>query len=163
MSSSSAVLPVAVPLYHLSGNGSAQGVHHHHCPPGRGKGADAARQALADFKAGAIRLPNDLPKLKKWLDRVARDGELRACYEASGAGYVLHRVLEEWGYACEVIAPSLIPKRLGVQRKHDKRDSADLARRSSDCISASTTTGTRSKAARRSTDPVPDAPRPIAK
>ena len=74
------------------------------------------------------RLPNDLPKLKKWLDRVARDGELRACYEASGAGYVLHRALEEWGYACEVIAPSLIPKRPGVQRKHDKRDSADLAR-----------------------------------
>ena len=74
------------------------------------------------------RLPNDLPKLKKWLDRVARDGEVRACYEASGAGYVLHRALREWGYACEVIAPSLIPKRPGVQRKHDKRDATDLAR-----------------------------------
>src|SRR5689334_15183767 len=49
------------------------------------------------------RLPNDLPKLKKWLERVARDGEVRACYEASGAGYVLHRALQEWGYACEVI------------------------------------------------------------
>jgi transposase len=74
------------------------------------------------------RLPNDLPKLKKWLDRVARDGELRACYEASGAGYVLHRALHGWDYACEVIAPSLIPKRPGVQRKHDKRDATDLAR-----------------------------------
>jgi hypothetical protein len=47
------------------------------------------------------RLPNDLPKLRKWLERVARDGELRACYEASGAGYVLHRALSEWGHACE--------------------------------------------------------------
>jgi transposase len=74
------------------------------------------------------RLPNDLPKLKRWLDRLARDGELRACYEASGAGYVLHRALREWGYACEVIAPSLIPKRPGVQRKHDKYDAAELAR-----------------------------------
>ncbi|MDQ6768871.1 MAG: hypothetical protein M3Z54_02665 [Gemmatimonadota bacterium] len=37
------------------------------------------------------RLPNDLPVLKKWLARVARAGDLRACYEASGAGYVLHR------------------------------------------------------------------------
>jgi transposase len=74
------------------------------------------------------RVPNDLPKLKRWLERVARDGEVRACYEASGAGYVLHRALREWGYACEVIAPSLIPKRSGVQRKHDKRDAADLAR-----------------------------------
>jgi transposase len=74
------------------------------------------------------RLPNDLPKLKKWLERAARDGEIRACYEASGAGYVLHRAMKEWGYECEVIAPSLIPKRPGVQRKHDKRDAADLAR-----------------------------------
>jgi transposase len=74
------------------------------------------------------RLPNDLPKLKRWMERVARDGELRACYEASGAGYVLHRAMREWGYACDVIAPSLIPKRPGVQRKHDKRDAADLAR-----------------------------------
>jgi hypothetical protein len=74
------------------------------------------------------RLPNDLPKLKRFLDRLARDGELRTCYEASGAGYVLHRALREWGYACDVIAPSLIPKRPGVQRKHDKRDASDLAR-----------------------------------
>ena len=73
------------------------------------------------------KLPNDLPKLKKWIERVARDGEIRACYEASGAGYVLHRALTEWGYTCNVIAPSLIPKRSGVQRKHDKRDAADPA------------------------------------
>jgi transposase len=59
---------------------------------------------------------------------VACDGELRACYEASGAGYVLHRAFAEWGYACEVIAPSLIPQRTGIQRKHDRRDAAALAR-----------------------------------
>ena len=41
---------------------------------------------------------------------------------------MLHRALREWGYACDVIAPSLIPQRAGVQRKHDKRDAADLAR-----------------------------------
>lgn len=74
------------------------------------------------------RLPNDLAKLKRVLDRVAREGEIRACYEASGAGYVLERAMREWGYACQVIAPSLIPQRPGVQRKHDKRDAADLAR-----------------------------------
>jgi transposase len=88
----------------------------------------AALPATAKAPTRLDRLPNDLPKLKKWLDRVARDGEIRACYEASGAGYVLHRALTEWGYACEVIAPSLIPKRPGVQRKHDKRDATDLAR-----------------------------------
>jgi transposase len=74
------------------------------------------------------RLPNDLVKLKRWLERVAAQGEVRACYEASGAGYVLHRAMREWGYACDVIAPSLIPKRPGVRRKHDRYDAAELAR-----------------------------------
>lgn len=74
------------------------------------------------------RLPNDLIKLKRWLDRAAQQGELHTCYEASGAGYVIHRAMHEWGYACDVIAPSLIPKRPGVQRKHDKYDAAELAR-----------------------------------
>lgn len=74
------------------------------------------------------RLPNDATKLKRYLERVARDGVVRACYEASGAGYVLHRALTEWGYACDVIAPSLIPKRPGVQRKHDTYDASELAR-----------------------------------
>jgi transposase len=88
----------------------------------------AVLPAAATTPVRLDRLPNDLPKLKRWLDRVARDGEVRACYEASGAGYVLHRAMREWGYVCEVIAPSLIPKRPGVQRKHDKRDATDLAR-----------------------------------
>ena len=47
------------------------------------------------------RLPNDLPTLQQWIARVARDGEMHACYEVSGAGqvkgYVLHRALAEWG------------------------------------------------------------------
>jgi transposase len=88
----------------------------------------AVLPATAKAPTRLERLPNDLPKLKKWMARLARDGELSACYEASGAGYVLHRALREWGHACDVIAPSLIPKRPGVQRKHDKRDAADLAR-----------------------------------
>ena len=32
------------------------------------------------------RLPNDLVKVKRFLDRLGREGELRAGYEASGAG-----------------------------------------------------------------------------
>ena len=74
------------------------------------------------------RLPNDLIKLKRFLERLASGGEVRACYEASGAGYVLQRALHEWGYGCEVIAPSLIPTKPGTQRKHDKHDAVQLAR-----------------------------------
>lgn len=36
--------------------------------------------------------------------------------------------MRDWGYACDVIAPSLIPTKPGVQRKHDKHDAAQLAR-----------------------------------
>ena len=74
------------------------------------------------------RLPNDLTKLHRYCDRLAEQGEVRACYEASGAGYVLERAMREWGYACDVIAPSLIPTKPGVQRKHDKHDAIQLAR-----------------------------------
>ena len=55
-------------------------------------------------------------------------GEIRACYEASGAGYVLQRALQAWGNRCDVIAPSLIPIKPGVQRKHDQYDAGQLAR-----------------------------------
>ena len=78
------------------------------------------------------RLPNDAVKLRRFFDRLAVHGErcfeLRACYEASGAGYVLQRAMRDWGHACEVIAPSLIPTKPGVQRKHDKHDAIQLAR-----------------------------------
>ena len=74
------------------------------------------------------RLPNDLVKLKRFLERLSETAEIRACYEASGAGYVLQRAMREWGVACEVIAPSLIPTKPGTQRKHDKHDAVQLAR-----------------------------------
>ncbi|HVY88433.1 MAG TPA: IS110 family transposase, partial [Hyphomonadaceae bacterium] len=75
------------------------------------------------------RLSSDLAKLRRFCERqVAGGGVIRACYEASGAGYVVHRALTSWGYHCDVIAPSLIPTKPGVQRKHDKYDAVQLAR-----------------------------------
>ena len=74
------------------------------------------------------RLPNELTRLKRWLARISRQGEIRACYEASGAGYVLERALREWGHRCEIVAPSLIPRRPGDRRKHDRKDATELAR-----------------------------------
>lgn len=89
---------------------------------------------VAVLPAGAVapsridRLSSDLAKLRRYCERLATQGELRACYEASGAGYVVQRAMASWGIACEVIAPSLIPTKPGVQRKNDKRDAAQLAR-----------------------------------
>ena len=73
------------------------------------------------------KLPNEPARLRRYLERLASQGELRLCYEASGAGYVRYRLLRDWGYACEVIAPSLIPQQPGHQRKHDRHDAAQLA------------------------------------
>jgi transposase len=84
--------------------------------------ADAAAPTRID------KYPNDFAKLRKVFARHAEAGEIRACYEASGAGYVLQRAMRAWGYHCDVIAPSLIPTKPGVQRKHDKYDAGQLAR-----------------------------------
>jgi transposase len=89
---------------------------------------------LAVFRGRATRplylekVSFDPNRLRPFFQRLADGGEIRACYEASGAGYVLQRWMAAWGYRCEVIAPSLIPTRPGEQRKHDKRDALQLAR-----------------------------------
>lgn len=73
-------------------------------------------------------LPNEDGKLRRFFERWSRRGKIRSCYEASGAGYVLHRSITEWGHDCEIIAPSLIPTRPGERRKHDRKDATQLAR-----------------------------------
>lgn len=75
-----------------------------------------------------IRLSADLNHLRRLFRRLAAQGPVRACYEASGAGFVVHRALERAGFACEVIAPSLIPRKPGERRKTDRRDALALAR-----------------------------------
>jgi transposase len=74
------------------------------------------------------RIPNDPRRIRRYFERLQRDGEARACYEASGAGYVLQRMLLEWGVPCELAAPSLIPRRPGEHRKTDRRDAIKIAR-----------------------------------
>lgn len=74
------------------------------------------------------RLPNDERKLRRFFAKVARDGAVRVCYEASGAGYVLQRALKDWGHHCDVVASSLIPSRPGDHRKFDRKDAGQLAR-----------------------------------
>lgn len=73
------------------------------------------------------RLPNDHKKLRRYFERLGAEGSVRACYEASGAGYVLQRALTEWGYPCELAAPSLMPTRPGEHRKTDRRDAIRIA------------------------------------
>lgn len=75
-----------------------------------------------------IELSSDLMKVRRLFRRLSDKGPVRACYEASGAGFVLQRVLSRDGFHCEVIAPSLIPRRPGDRRKTDRLDAIMLAR-----------------------------------
>jgi len=74
-----------------------------------------------------IRLPNNDKSVKKYMKRLAEQFELRICYEASGNGYAFARKMHALGYHCDVIAPSLIPKKSGDRRKNDHRDARNLA------------------------------------
>jgi transposase len=73
-------------------------------------------------------LSNEPARLKRFFQRVMKEGPVRACYEAGGCGYVLQRAISTWGASCEVIAPSLIPRRSGDRIKTDRRDAEKLAR-----------------------------------
>jgi transposase len=74
------------------------------------------------------RIPNDPKRIRRYFERLQKEGRVRACYEASGAGYVLQRMLLAWGVPCELAAPSLIPRRPGEHRKTDRRDAIKIAR-----------------------------------
>ena len=48
-------------------------------------------------------------------------------YEAGPCGYGLYRQLLALGHDCQVVAPSLIPKKPGERIKTDRRDARKLA------------------------------------
>jgi transposase len=74
------------------------------------------------------KLPHDVSKLVKVLDKLGPAARLHVVYEAGPTGYGLLRALRAKGYVCEVIAPSQMPKRPAAARvKTDGRDSVDLA------------------------------------
>jgi transposase len=66
-------------------------------------------------------------KLRKLLARYGDPTRVHVVYEAGPTGYGLQRELARCGYHCEVIAPSLIPRRAGERIKTDRRDCVRLA------------------------------------
>jgi len=71
----------------------------------------------------------DLAALDKALRKlVSRGHPLHVVYEAGPCGFVIWRHLAAQGLACEVVAPSSIPRRSGDRVKTDRRDAMMLAR-----------------------------------
>jgi transposase len=73
-----------------------------------------------------ITLANRKEALKPWVEKLQELGIVQVCYEASSVGYEPYRWLTELGAECEVIAPSLIPKKAGNHVKTDARDAKEL-------------------------------------
>ena len=57
-----------------------------------------------------------------------RGAKLHFCYEAGPTGYELYRQILDLGHHCDVVAPSLIPRRPGDCVKTNRRDAVSLAR-----------------------------------
>lgn len=72
-------------------------------------------------------IPNTPEAIRRLLSH--HDAELTAlCYEAGPTGYDTHRTVTSLGCPCDVIAPSLIPRRSGSRVKTDRIDARNLAR-----------------------------------
>jgi transposase len=74
------------------------------------------------------RVWNEEDSVRRLVGGLGPAGQLRACYEAGPCGFELHRLLTSMGVACDVVAPSLIPRRAGERVKTDRRDASRLAR-----------------------------------
>ena len=90
--------------------------------------------AIADpGRAGEIRhygaVGGDIDAFGKAVRKLrSRHPDLHFVYEAGPCGYEIYRYLSQLGLACDVIAPSLTPRRAGVRIKTDRRDAMELAR-----------------------------------
>jgi transposase len=73
-------------------------------------------------------MPKEPHLIRRLFQRLAREGAVKACYEAGVSGYDLHRQITGCGVECAVIAPALTPRRPGQRIKTDRRDAVKLVR-----------------------------------
>ena len=73
-------------------------------------------------------IANREDSIRKFIKKLGPAEHLRACYEAGPTGFVLYWQLAQLGVKCDVVAPSLVPKKPGDRVKTDRRDALKLAR-----------------------------------
>lgn len=89
--------------------------------------------AVAEADSGEVRYVGEITNTEEAIDRLVKQlrkggANLGFCYEAGPCGYGIHRQLTDLGWDCQVVAPSLIPRKAGDRVKTDRRDSLMLAR-----------------------------------
>lgn len=73
-------------------------------------------------------IANTPDALRRLARKLGGEGvELHFCYEAGPCGYVVQRRLSQLGHRCDVVAPTLIPRKAGDRVKNDRRDALTLA------------------------------------
>ena len=92
--------------------------------------ADSISAAVAEGRRRVKALgkfPNTAEAVRKLIEKLGGPEGLKVCYEAGPTGYALFWQLSKMGVECEVVAPSLIPKKAGEKIKTDRRDAEKLA------------------------------------
>jgi len=89
--------------------------------------------AVADAGGGEVRFVGEIAHTPEAVVKLVRQlrkggGRVSWCYEAGPCGYGAYRQLMAMGEHCQVVAPSLIPKKPGDRVKNDRRDALSLAR-----------------------------------
>ena len=74
------------------------------------------------YRGEIANTPKKVERLIAKLSEAYDGGLLLFCYEAGPCGYGLYRQLIGSGHDCQVVAPSLIPKKAGERSKTDRRD-----------------------------------------
>jgi len=87
--------------------------------------------AWADPETGEVQVftvRNTVTDIKKMVKKIQRKaaGGVRFCYEAGVCGFTLKRQIEALGGRCQVMAPSLVPRKKGERIKTDRRDARKL-------------------------------------
>ena len=86
-----------------------------------GRGASESRGEIANR-------PKRVAKLVHRLSEECGGGIVLFCYEAGPCGYGLYRQIIASGHDCQVVAPSLVPRKAGERIKTDRRDALKLSR-----------------------------------
>src|SRR5258705_2726183 len=94
---------------------------------------DSIAVAIAPQNSTEVRrygiIGGTLEAVDKLLKRLSQPNiELRLVYEAGPCGFVLCRHLRHKGIHCNLVCPSLIPKKASDRVKTDRRDADQLAR-----------------------------------
>lgn len=89
--------------------------------------AEAGRQD-PEFRGELPNTPRAIDQLVRQLSERFGGQRLLFSYEAGPCGYGLYHQIRASGHDCEVVAPSLIPRKAGDRVKTDRRDANGLAR-----------------------------------